>query len=152
MLVGISGATPTYQQAYIVNIGVEGKEGSPDVPLISPPTNLMVNGQSASGGLMGVGTAPLVSWSPPSIGKANAYEIHVLLVAVQSGETVTNEIAQVRTDIDSVQIPPGILTTTGTYIFLVRAFSMPGVNMVTHPYTYTLPESFADTLSGLLTP
>jgi hypothetical protein len=78
-------------------------------PLVGLVVNPLVSGMPAGGAgtVGGVGTTPIVSWSAPTIGTANRYQLIVDNVTVQSGATALKRVALFDTSRTQVEIPPG---------------------------------------------
>jgi len=86
-------------------------------PTISPPRDLKVNGIAATGPLVGIGTTPALSWSPPALGTPTSCSVVVRKRPVGAGDYTAISVPATST---SVRIPPGILEPTGfVYAFRV---------------------------------
>lgn len=93
-------------------------------PSVSPPADLRVNGQPASGDLQGIGEAPVVSWGPPAVGTAERYRVSLRRYDVDQGRFVS--AAYFYTEGTSVSIPPGLIQAGTVYTLNVLALSVRG--------------------------
>lgn len=93
-------------------------------PSLSPPADLRVNGQPASGDLQGIGEAPEVSWGPPAVGTAEHYRVNLRRYDIDQGRFVS--AAYFYTEGTSVSIPPGLIQAGTVYTLNVMAYSARG--------------------------
>jgi hypothetical protein len=94
-------------------------------PALSPPRDLKVNGMSAPDALSGVGTTPVVSWSPPAVGQPSSCTVFVRARhSVDGNVDYTTTSISVPDGSTSVRIPPNLLQPSGfAYSFRVGCHS-----------------------------
>ncbi len=68
----------------------------------------------------------------------------------KTGATASNEVAEVQSGHTTIQLPPGVLTTGASYVFVVIALSFPGstVDPEATPRKTPWPEAYAQALTG----
>jgi hypothetical protein len=120
--------------------------------LLSPPKALKVNNQAATANLTGVGTTPTLSWTAPTTGTANTYQVYVYRVYNNGGTTTRSAVAAFYTDQTSLIIPAGVLTAGNSYMFRVMAISEPSSSFATAPWLSTLPHGDATAFTLLVSP
>jgi len=128
---------------------------SPIQPLVGTVTSPSVGGRDFFANQRGIGFTPTLSWAPPSVGTANAYAVFVYQLSNNAGNSEYVQIARVQTQSTSITIPPGILSALSTgpaYVFMVRTFYRPGVNLAAKPYVTGPVNAFADVISGEMQP
>lgn len=127
--------------------------GAPVVPRLGPVTDLQINGQSAYTTTAKVTTQPVLSWSPPQLGKASDYVVAIHQLSLRSGttQTVQKLLAQIRTTETRIVVPPGLLTSGEYYVFRVTSNARSGYDLA-RPFRGSFPASSAATLSTLVTP
>lgn len=92
-------------------------------PAVSPPRDVRVAGLDV-GGLppVGVGTTPLISWSPPSIGT----DLRYLLTIHRVVSSYSFSVARFWTASTEVKIPPGLLQAGVNHYARITASSPAG--------------------------
>jgi hypothetical protein len=133
---------------------------SPVVPIIGPVRNptIAVFGSATSNNLLtnvsGVGVAPVIQWQSPTVGVPTAYAIGITqLMPIGSVTVVGGTVTLwVGGSVNSIQVPPGILTAGQSYVVRIAARSISGVNGETAPYRLALPFGESDVISGIITP
>lgn len=125
---------------------IDDLAGEPVTPRIGSPQHLQIGGQDGSGAVSGVGLTPEIQWSPPTLGKPDAYAVSVR--RLEANKSI-KRVARLVTTGTSVVIPPGILIAGGSYVLVVTARTgydpaRPNISGTTY--------ATADALSGLLTP
>jgi len=125
---------------------------APIVPIVGLVVAPQVNGMSARGTLTGVGTTPTLSWTAPTIGTASRYYVDIYQVTTQAGATSRKRLANIETSSTEIIVPPGILASGQTYIFDITARSAGALDLETTPNRDSLPEGWALTATGLVTP
>lgn len=124
--------------------------GTPDNPLkvqLSPARNPTVNGENFFFDQVGVGTSPVLSWDPPSLGSPTFFQI--LFIDAATGFSCTKDITVFG---NSVQLPPGILEPGKSYWITIRSVSSGNPEIIKAPFRIALPLSTADCISGRITP
>ncbi len=126
-------------------IPIEAVRDGVIAPLISPPTALQINGDDAYGSTISVGATPTLSWQPPGLGPAAAYELWIYEVNPFLGNG-----SIVYTAGTSFDIPDGLLIAGKTYVGRVVAISSPSYS-VTTPFIEPLPDGRASATTGPFT-
>lgn len=118
---------------------------------LSPPSNLRLNGLTATTDRTNVGTTPLLEWQAPSVGTASMYE--VVISRLEAG-TPVNEfvVARIRTPFTAVRVPPRLLTAGQTCFATVTAASFAGVDVKRWPMRGRNVSSRATAITSLFTP
>jgi len=99
----------------------------PTTPIVSPPTNILVDGQSGFAGGTLASTTPTITLSPPAMGTATHYTVRAIqLSKAASGGTDTNAVGEVWGKLTTLQLPKGLLASGQTYVFRVDAIVYPG--------------------------
>lgn len=96
--------------------------GTPQRPNLSPPRNLQVDGKDgwSSGTLSSL--TPALSWSAPSKGSPTGYAVRIRELYVNTtGQTRSISRGAVLTPSTSVVLPPGLLESGKSYVFVVQA-------------------------------
>ena len=101
--------------------------GGPLTPAMSPPQQLVIDGQPAQGAPFAVTSqTPLVSWSAPASGTPTSYVVTFRLLFVDANNrTRTRRVGGVQTTQTQVRVPPGVLAT-GTYAITLTASNASG--------------------------
>jgi hypothetical protein len=120
--------------------------------LVSPPKALKVNNQAATANLTAVGTTPTLSWTAPTTGTVNTYQVYVYRVSNNSGTTTRTAVAAFYTDQTSVIMPANVMTAGNSYQFRVMAISEPNSSFATAPWLSTLPHGDATAFTLLVSP
>jgi hypothetical protein len=123
-----------------------------NTPLISPVQNPQINGISLFTATTVNSSDVTLSWSAPALGSPYGYRVQVLTPANQLRDnTVYSATAVLNTAKTSLRIPPGIITSGKTYVFLITSLADAGANMETHPNRSALPVANADLISAPIT-
>jgi hypothetical protein len=129
----------------------------PLVPLLTPVTNILVDGQSGFAGGMVSSTTPTISFGPPATGTPVRYQIRAIeLVKNASGGTSfpLQGGGTVFSGRNTIQIPPGMLSSGSTYAFEIIATSYPTTTPVdpdAQPRYFPLPYATASAVAGPFT-
>jgi len=134
------------------NTTILPSESNPIAALIGPVTNPTVGGFNFFANETGMGLTPVVAWTPPSAGTAHLYGVYVYELDSDGDNTVYTQIARLLTQNMSITIPPGLLNPGVAYVFLIRAWYRPGVDIPHTPYALGPIGANADVLSGLMYP
>jgi hypothetical protein len=100
----------------------------------------------------GMGLMPTLSWKPPKVGIAHAYQVLVYQVTNTDGITAATTIARLQTQGTSITIPPNVLIAGQAYVFQITTIYRPGVNVAANPYRLGPVVATADVISGLMQP
>jgi len=125
---------------------------NPMKPLVGVVTNPSINGKKFFQDHTGVGFTPLLKWSPPAVGTATYYDLQVIQLSNNGGNTVKTRIADLYTQRTSMRVPSGLLSTGLGYVFRIRPFYDPGVNFAKTPFMFGPTTAVADVLSGMMQP
>jgi hypothetical protein len=123
------------------------------VPRVGPPRSPRINGQTTMAGkLTGVGLTPLVSWSVPSLGTPNRYQVRVYeIFPSATGGTSRLSVASLLTSQTQLRLPPNLLVAGKTYFLQLTAYYTPGTDP-NAPYLYKSEYHYATTLTGQFQP
>ena len=127
-------------------------EGSPLQPLVGPVTNPTVGGFNFFAFESGIGLTPTLTWTPPYVGTANLYAVYVYQLDSDGVDTFYGQIGRLQTQEMSIVIPDGMLQPGVPYVFMIRAYNRPGVNVPIMPYVLGPIGANADVLSGVMFP
>jgi hypothetical protein len=127
---------------------VSASSPSPIAPVIGPPRDPRIEGRDAFAEQSGVGTEPLLSWSPPSLGSTTSYIVRIRAAAA----TGTQEVAISIYTGTSVRVPPGLLTKGVKYSAVITAVSAPWDVLDRAPLRTGMPLHTADCLTSGFVP
>lgn len=116
-------------------------------PLIEPPTDFKVDGQSAYDSTTVSSNTPVFSWTAPSAG-VDSYELEVYQVVDDGTNLVSSSRAFFITHGTSVMVPPGVLETGQYYYFVILGER--GVDWLKTPWANALPYVYASGLSSVM--
>ncbi len=114
--------------------------------------NPLINGKKFFTNQTHVGLTPILKWSAPSIGPANNYAVQIYELSNSGGNTVISFIDAFYTQSKSLRVPAGLLSAGQAYVFLVRAWSIPGVSFAKTPFINGPTDGAADVVSGMMQP
>ncbi|MFT3837144.1 MAG: hypothetical protein QM723_09120 [Myxococcaceae bacterium] len=120
---------------------------------LSPPTQFTVDGQSAAPAQTLARLTPRLEWSAPTLGTPNGYQGRIQRLEVNNSVTDRTTVVLFRTPFTHFQVPPGVLSSGGTYMVRLSAIYGPTLDLVHSPRSsdWTIDESRADTMSGIWT-
>jgi hypothetical protein len=90
----------------------------PVVPSLGPPRSPLVNGAAAFEPRAGVGTQPVLSWSPPAIGRPTSYVVTIEEVVPTPGAAQLT--VRIRSG-TSFRVPAGYLRAGSRYVATIAA-------------------------------
>jgi hypothetical protein len=123
---------------------------TPVAPLVTAARALQADGAAANVNLTLGSVTPTLSWTAPSTGTAQIYQI-LMYELTASGTTTTRTFRHVyRTTQTSKAIPAGHMTSGHKYYIKITAMTA-ATDLGASPYRWHLPFGFADTVSGVLT-
>lgn len=126
---------------------------SPLTPLVGPVSSPLVQGSNFFNDQYSVGTTPTISWSAPTVGTATGYVVVVYQLSADSSfNSQVASVASLYTTKTSIKLPPNLLLPGNTYVFDIVAYHRQGIDFETEPYRKSLPEAYAECLSGRITP
>lgn len=123
-------------------------------PLLSAVQNPKINGADLFTPATVSSTAVTLSWDPPAIGTPFGYQVSIMTPATSpspSGAVSYVLAAVLGTAKTSIPIPPGVLASGRTYLFVITALADGKANMETSPHRSSLPTANADLLSAPIT-
>jgi hypothetical protein len=120
-------------------------DDAPIAPLVSPPRMLLVDGADARLPRT-IAQAPVVSWSPPSVGTVNRYVVSI--TAVEFSQRATFVVA--ASPSPRLAVPPSFFVPNREYVIGVSAYTTPG-DPERVPFRYGFPFARADTVSAVMT-
>lgn len=94
---------------------------------------------------------PTIQWTAPESGVANLYGVTVYRVYADGAQTALEHRAGFVLESTSLALPPGVLVSGESYVFLISAHDLQDADAITHPYAARFPESYAESLTGLVT-
>lgn len=124
------------------------------VPVASPVTSVMVDGTSGVAGGALASTTPTVGFGAPATGTPSRYKVAVWhLSKAGGGGTVATLVAQIYSRKTSIQVPPGLISSGLSYVFLVQADVYPGstFDVEAAPLSNPWPMGFAQTVTAPFT-
>jgi hypothetical protein len=127
-------------------------DGAPVRPVIGPARAVRIGGRSGAVEPVGrVGLTPTIEWTAPASGTASGYT--VVVIWFMPPALVARTVAVLVTTDTTVTLPPGILQIGERYAVSVRAHALPAsIDLTRAPLRRTIPESYADTLTGSFVP
>lgn len=121
-------------------------------PLLSAVQNPKINGADLFTAATVNPTAVTLSWDPPAIGTPYGYNVSVLSPTTLPGGQITYLSATtLNTAKTSMTIPPGVLASGQTYLFIVRSLADGKTNIETSPLRSALPTAGAEIVSAPIT-
>jgi hypothetical protein len=117
------------------------------VPRLTPPQAFKIDGKDGFTDLS-IKETPELTWDAPATGTARGYYVDIFKIA--DGPSFEFQ-ARLRLKERKVTVPPGILISGSRYFMRLRAVNA-GADVDKTPFVETVPMSFADVLSGVLTP
>ncbi|HEY1213768.1 MAG TPA: putative Ig domain-containing protein [Bryobacteraceae bacterium] len=121
-------------------------------PLISPVQNPKINGAD----LFTTGTinsaAVTISWDPPAVGTPFGYDVAIMQpITLLAGTASYTSTATLSTAKTSMTIPPDLLKSGQTYLFVITSLADGRANMETSPHRSSLPSASAQLISAPIT-
>jgi hypothetical protein len=142
------GATITFDVQVSASVGVGVDQSRTLIPVVGPVGQIRLNGEDFDTARTGATTTPTLSWSPPSIGQATAYDVLIHhLPARQARRELVATFTTARTEL---RVLPDLLKAGETYVFQVR--SRAGLDFTASPFRTALPSGSADALTPAATP
>ncbi len=129
------------------------QSGVPFVPLVGDVGAVQIAGLDATVAQTGVGSTPVLSWSSPATGSADAYWVRLFrLTKSPTNGTTRTQVANFTTNRPQVQFPPGLLVTGQTYVAIVRAIHDPAFAAETAPFVNHAGAGYAEFLTATFSP
>jgi len=121
-------------------------------PLLSSVQNPKINGADLFTAATVNPTAVTLSWDAPAIGTPYGYNVSVLSPTTLPGGGITYQSSTtLSTAKTSMTIPPGVLASGQTYLFIVRSLADGKTNVETSPLRSALPTAGAEIVSAPIT-
>lgn len=121
-------------------------------PLISPAQNPKINGADLFTASTINTSAVTLGWSSPAIGAPFGYQVTIETSKKVLGHFANYSlVATLNTATTSIKIPPGLLASGHTYLFIISSLADGKANMETSPNRSLLPVARADLISAPLT-
>ncbi len=119
---------------------------------MSPPQNVSINGQIATGDLSGVGLTPTISWDPPEVGAPIYYRVTIRELVASGTQTFASTRGRFLTADTSLSVPPEVLADGRRYFIALAAINRGGPDFQQAPLQTGLPFAFATALTGTFAP
>ncbi|HEY2469645.1 MAG TPA: hypothetical protein VGI45_17625 [Terracidiphilus sp.] len=121
-------------------------------PMISPVQNPRINGADIFTANTIKSTALTLSWEPPTIGTPIGYQVEIMSpTTAPSGLPFYGFLARLSTAKTTMTLPPGLLGSGHTYLFIITSLVDGSANMETSPHRSLLPVAQANLISAPLT-
>ena len=122
-------------------------------PLISPVQNPKINGTDLFTASTISSTAVTLSWDPPTTGTPYGYSVAILSPTTLPGSMrieylSTTTLGTAKT---SMTLPPNMLASGKTYLFVITSLVDGKANMEMSPHRSSLPIANADLISAPIT-
>jgi hypothetical protein len=125
---------------------------APVKPLISAVQNPKINGADLFNANTINDTAVTLSWDPPAIGTPFGYSVAIMSPTTLTDGTVeyvsTTTLSTAKT---SITVPPDLLRSGQTYLFVITSLVDGNANMETSPHRSLLPVASAQLVSASVT-
>ena len=124
------------------------------VPTIRPPRSVQIGGADTFQVRTGVGTGPLVSWTPPTTGTADYYIVDIERLQISGTSVTFAQAATLRTTEAQAQFPAGTLASGNQYVAFITAFREPTGHYATAPAPNRrhFPQDIAQTATAPFSP
>ncbi len=121
-------------------------------PLLSPVQNPKINGADLFTAGTTNGTAVTLSWDPPAIGTPFGYSVAIMSPTTLPDGTVqylsSTTLSTAKT---SMTVPPDLLRSGQTYLFVITSLVDGKASMETSPHRSSLPAASAQLVSASVT-
>jgi hypothetical protein len=144
--------TSTTQSIVLTNSQTTSMPTGTVKPLIAPVQNPKLNGADILTASTIIGTSPTLSWNPPAIGTPFGYQVEIMApTTALSGVPHYGLGPTLSTTKTSMTIPPGLLQSGQTYLFVISSLVDGRANMEASPHRSSLPVAQADLISAPVT-
>jgi hypothetical protein len=121
-------------------------------PLISPVQNPKINGADLFTASTLNSTVVTLSWDPPAIGTPFGYNVAILSpTTLPDGTVAYFSSTMLGTAKTSMTLPPNVLASGRTYLFVITSLVDGKANMEMSPHRSSLPIANADLISAPIT-
>jgi hypothetical protein len=121
-------------------------------PLISPVQNPKISGADLFTASTVSSTAVTLTWDPPAVGTPFGYHVAIMTPTTSPFGTVGYLTSTILgTAKTSMTIPPDLLASGKTYLFVITALADGRANIETSPHRSSLPVANADLISAPIT-
>ncbi len=122
-------------------------------PKVGPARELRLNGLDATGKLTGVGTTPLVSWTPPTLGVPTHYQLRLYRLYTAPGSSFLSRqlVTYLYTPQTQLRLPPELLLPGENYYLQVSSYYRPGTDP-SNPYRSSVTNHVAQAFTGVFKP
>jgi hypothetical protein len=121
-------------------------------PLISPVQNPKINGADLFTASTLNSTVVTLSWDPPAIGTPFGYNVAILSpTTLPDGTVAYFSTTMLGTAKTSMTLPPNVLASGRTYLFVITSLVDGKANMEMSPHRSSLPIANADLISAPIT-
>jgi hypothetical protein len=121
-------------------------------PLLSAVRNPKINGADLFTANTISSTAVTLSWDPPETGTPFGYDVAIVSPTTLPDGTVNYfSSTMLSTAKTSMTIPPNLLTSGRTYLFVITSLADGRANIETSPHRSSLPTASADMISAPIT-
>ena len=121
-------------------------------PLISAVQNPKINGADLFTASTLNNTVVTLSWDPPAIGTPFGYNVAIWSpVTLSDGTAAYFSSTTLGTAKTSITLPPNVLASGQTYLFVITSMVDGKANMETSPHRSSLPIANADLISAPIT-
>jgi hypothetical protein len=126
-------------------------------PPLSPARTLAITpaggvATAAYGAVTGVGVNPVLSWDVPTVGTPTSYTVEVFRLTRNGTATTSAKVATIYTGATRVPFPPGVLLAGSAHYVRVTARAIASDPWALAPLRRVVVGSWAQTLSGTITP
>lgn len=143
---------------FTLQVPISELDGKPIQPVIGFPQSIQVAGKTTPYDQVtaGVGAAPEITWSPPTLGKPTSYQVTVVdltdLTDTNGSMVLRRNLASFDVTATRVKLPAGMLQTGKFYYFQVSARTQDNDDR-TAPYReYPVHDAVAQMFTGVVTP
>jgi hypothetical protein len=125
---------------------------APVKPLISAVQNPKINGADLFNADTINDTAVTLSWDPPAIGTPFGYSVAIMSpTTFPDGRVEYVSTTTLSTAKTSITVPPDLLRSGQTYLFVITSLVDGNASMETSPHRSSLPVASAELVSGSVT-
>jgi hypothetical protein len=121
-------------------------------PLLSAVLNPKINGADLFTASTMSSTGVTLTWNPPAIGTPIGYDVAIMSPTTLPDGTVNYlSSTTLGTAKTSMTIPPNLLASGRTYLFVITSLADGRANIETSPHRSSLPTASADVISAPIT-